>query len=382
MSVRVSEEGPLRTTGRGNMKALTSRERLDRCFRRLESDRPGLFVRGVTKKLPAHPSYAPLRELVLKRCDLKFRWDCRYLIEPPRTTRHSEPLEDGRLRHITILHTPSGNLRSTVLTGPHGESPEREEYLLKTVEDANKFLSQPAPRIKGDIVPFFDLEAKAGDRGIVEIPLGLNPAAGVVELFGAAYFALFSLEHRSILLALMKQRMEHLLDVVEFLSTREVGCYFALTGQSAVLPPLYSAADFADFSVQFDKPIADRIHEAGGILHVHCPGSMKEVLPLFLELGADVLHPIEAPPHGDISPREAKGILRGKTCIEGNISGEALSGASSSIIRDSVHLLIESAFDDRTGLVVCPTHSPANSPMTERSFKNYRAMIETTLNWK
>jgi len=43
-------------------------------------------------------------------------------------------------------------------------------------------------------------------------------------------------------------------------------------------------------------PIIDLIHDAGGCIHVHCHARVKQVLPDFVEMGVDVLHPFEAPP--------------------------------------------------------------------------------------
>jgi len=66
------------------MEYLTSRERLRRCCRHLELDRPGLFLRGVTEGSPPHPSYEPLRRLGATygdrspRC-LGMAFDCREL---------------------------------------------------------------------------------------------------------------------------------------------------------------------------------------------------------------------------------------------------------------------------------------------------------------
>jgi len=364
------------------VNALTSKERLDCCYRHKELDRPGLCFRGITPKTPSHPSFEALRELAMIHTDVKLRWDCRSLVEPPRMTFETEAVSDDFERHVTIIHTPGGNLRTSFMAGLRGQQGMREEFLLKTPEDAHKYLSQAEPRVGGDISPFFRLQEKLGRRGIVELPLGLNPAGFVVELFGAAQFGMFSIEHRDILHALMKRRMNHLLALIKFLLQAGAGPYFSILGQEHVTPPLYSVYDYRDFSVRYDRAIASLIHESGGCLHVHCPGPIREVLPCFVETGVDVLHPVESPPLGDVTARSAKKAFRNHICIEGNIAVADLFSESVETIRARTTALIEDAFSDRRNLIVCPTASPHTAEMTPRGYENYAAMVDVVTNWK
>ncbi len=92
-----------------------------------------------------------------------------------------------------------------------------------------------------------------------------------------------------------------------------------MAGEEYLVPPLHGPTDFCDFNVRYDKPIIDLIHDAGGRVHIHCHGSVKRVMAGFLDMEVDVLHPFEAPPMGDITPAEAKEVIRGRVCYEGNI---------------------------------------------------------------
>ena len=363
------------------MGSLTSRERLRRCCRHLELDRPGLFLRGVTESSPPHPSYEPLRRLGATYGDQKSHWDYGRLIESHAISRHAEPHSADFERHVKIEHTPAGDLRSSYLAGLKGQPGMPEKHLLKTVGDAERYLSLPRPKIGGDVESFFEADRRAGDRGIVETHLGLNPAGFVAELFGSDRFALFSIEHREVLHALMKQRTEHLAALVQFLAGRGVGPYFAILGQEYVTPPLHGPQDFAEFCVRYDRAIADAVHEAGGFLHVHCHGPLQAVLAAFIDLGADVLHPIEPPPMGDVTAKEAKTVLRGRVCIEGNIQIGDMYTHTADAVRAQVERLIEDAFDDAKGLIVCPTASPYVPEMTPQCYDNYAALVDVVVNW-
>jgi len=41
-------------------------------------------------------------------------------------------------------------------------------------------------------------------------------------------------------------------------------------------------------------------------VHVHCHGSIRKVFHGFVDMGADVLHPFELPPMGDITAAQGR----------------------------------------------------------------------------
>ena len=359
------------------MKVLTSRERLDRCYRHRETDRPGLYLRGATEASPPHASYEPLRRLAVARGDLKKGWGLGGLAEPRDETCRVEPHSEDFERHVTILHTPAGDLSSSRLHGLKGQPGLEETYLLKSVKDAEKYLSIPLPEVKGDVSSFFDADGALGDRGIVEVGIGLNPAGIVASLFGSTQFAMFSVTAREVLHALLQREMERIIRILKYVLAQGVGPYFAMLGEEYVTPPLHGAKDFDDFNVRYDRPITDLIHDAGGLVHIHSHGPIKQVLPSFVALGADVLHPIEPPPMGNVTPKEAKAALRDKVCIEGNVQIGDIYTKSPDEVRAMVADLISDAFDDGKGLIVCPTASPYVPTMSEPCYENYATLVDT-----
>lgn len=109
---------------------------------------------------------------------------------------------------------------------------------------------------------------------------------------------------------------------------------------------------------------------------------MTLVLDGFIEMGTDVLHPFEPPPQGDILAKDAKAKARDKMTLEGNIQIDRMYEASADDIRQETEALIRDAFDDHKGLIVCPTASPYIRGRGEESFPQYKAMIDTVLEWK
>jgi len=359
---------------------MNARERLRRAYTYEEMDRPGVYSRT---GFPANdPSYDRLRAYLEAHTELKWGWNARALESPYPTTRTVEPWSADFARQITTLHTPAGDLQSAFLVGLKGQPGLSQSYFIKSREDALTYLSLPTPEVAGDVESCFALDRQVGERGIVDVSLGFNPAGFVVELCGSETFALLSITDRDVLHALCQREMQRTLALLQFLLARGVGPFFSMLGEEYIVPPLHGPADFHDFNVRYDRPILDLIHDSGGRVHIHCHGSIRRVMSGFLEMDVDVLHPFEAPPHGDITPQQAKEAARGRICLEGNIPIQHMYEETSEFVRQETKALIAAAFDDGRGLIVSPTASPYISGAGERCFPQYQAMIDTVLGWQ
>ena len=302
------------------------------------------------------------------------------LLPPEDVTETTEPHTEEFDRKISVLHTPAGDLCEKTFVGRHGQPGLLEKHLLEGPSDVEKYLSLPRPRVQGDIDEFFCEDAAVGEAGIVHIGLGLNPAGHAADLCGTENFALMSVQHRGLLHELMQRRMDIVMELLAYCLARGGGPYFAMAGQEYVAPPIHGPSDFRDFNLRYDKPIIDRVHEAGGLIHIHCHGSLKSVLCMFREMQTDVLHPIEAPPMGDVTAQEARDILGDTTCIEGNIQIADMLDADEESIRAQAQRLIEEVWlPERRGLILAPTASPYLPRMTERMYRNYCALAEAAL---
>ena len=356
---------------------MNRRERLERCYANQEVDRPAVYSR--TGVPGGDPTYDQLKSYLQAHTELKASWsEVRWTGYPTESRR--EPLSEDFERQVTVLHTPKGYLEASYLVSLKGQPGFQETYFLKTPEDADKYLALPLPEVlEADIASFAAIKARMGDTGIVEASLGMSPAGVVATLLGTEAFAVMSMTDRDVLHALCERQLTIALNRTRFLLEHDIGPFFSMLGEEYVVPPIHGPADFQDFVVKYEKPIIDRIHDADGYVHVHCHASIKKVFQGFLDMGVDVLHPFEAPPMGDITPAEAKSLSRGKLCLEGNIQIHRMYEASPQELRDETQKLIDATFDDRRGLIVCPTASPYIRGEGETSFPQYKAMIDTVL---
>lgn len=355
-------------------KDMSPAERLRRCYFHEELDRPGVYSR--TSFPENDPTYDELKLLLQQRSELKNSWNGRQFETTIPIDSVTEPHSEDFDRTISIMHTPKGDLRSSHLVSRKGEPGLHETYFLNNRENAETFLSLPFPAIQGDVSSFADQIHEMGDRGIVEVCLGMNPAGQIAELFGSETFALMSINERDILHALCERQMRVLQKTIKFLLAQDIGPFFSMLGQEYITPPLHSPIDFNDFNVKYDKPVLDLIHEAGGRVHIHSHGRIKTVFKGFLDMGADVLHPFEAPPMGDITAKEAKSMARGRLTLEGNVQIAHMYEHTQEQVREETLALIKDCFDDHRGLIVSPTASPYVRGAGRQCLEQYRAMID------
>jgi len=358
---------------------MNRRERLERCYSNREIDRPAVYSRT---GFPGNDAtYDKLKAYLRAHSELKTSWSGIKQTSYP-TESYSEPHSEDFERQVTILHTPKGNLQSSQLISLKGQPGLAETYFLKTREDAEKYLSLPLPKVlEVDTSSFDAARSQIGDDGIVNVSLGSSPGGSIVTLFGTDTFAIMSVTDRDIIHELCQRQMTIAINRLKCLLDNKIGPFFAMAGEEYIVPPIHGPIDFDDFIVKYDKPIIDLAHNAGGYVHIHCHGSIKKVFHGFVEMEVDVLHPFEAPPMGDITASEAKEFARDKICLEGNIQINRMYEATPEDIRQETELLIQTVFDDRKGLIVCPTASPYIRGKGEECFPQYKAMIDTVLEW-
>ena len=90
-------------------------------------------------------------------------------------------------------------------------------------------------------------------------------------------------------------------------------------GPELFIPPLFSPSDFGEFCTPYDKQTVELIHNSGGFVWVHIHGKMKNVIEQFIDIGIDVLNPIEPPPMGDLTMEEAAEVTSGRIGLEGGV---------------------------------------------------------------
>ncbi len=341
---------------------LTSHERLMRIFRNQEIDRPSLKLWGANLNTEwlMHPAYKPVAELAAKTtdffCDTGFPVN---LYAGQHIDRYAEHYTtdtaspDWKHQH-TIYHTPKGDLSMTVQVSTKGEPSYTIEHMIKEPEDIDKLLSMDYTPFPLDRSGYDGGVSYAGDRGVATVVIP-HAAYAVQTLMGSETLAYFSIDERESLHNLIQVYANRLLDhtkAILDLGIREP--IFCWVGPELFLPPLMGAKDFEEFVHDMDKPIGDAIHNAGGHVWVHSHGKVANFIDSFIDMGVDVLNPLEPPKNGDIDMHEIVARYGNRIGWEGNIEIQEILQSSkeriASLIDDCV------AAGNKSGrFILCPS---------------------------
>ena len=330
---------------------LTGRERIMRLFKGQDVDRPSLKLWALDKgQKMIHEDYRPVYEAGLKYTDLfgggSSPFDFVVGADHGRYVRERRRLDDEWDEVVVTLRTDHGDLREVNRVSRVGKPGYTMEHFVKCDEDLEKLLAVPYKPYPMDLSRFIENDAAMGDAGIVMFGLG-HSAYQVYCLMGSEHMAMMRVESPELLAHAVSsysdRLMAHVKAAVDAGLRGRRDLVFGWVGPELFLPPLMSPADFDEYVFKHDARLIDLIHDAGGYAWVHCHGRVKDFIDRFARMGVDMLNPIEPPPMGDVSLREAFQIADGRMALEGNIQiGDIITG-SDELIRSLVDRAIDEA---------------------------------------
>jgi len=369
-------------------RAMTPRQRLLAAIRCEKPDRVPIQVRGVYPTDPNwlsshHESFRPLFELVRDTCDpvhlVGLRWGwfdvARATLDVRTVTR---PVDAEWVEDVATIATPKGPLVEVHRRSLKGDPGFQTKHAICDLDDVERFLSLPVSNATPDVAPYQNALKAVGERALVIAEIGSNPIGMAHSLMGSELLAIMAITEREALRTLLRSLTKRWSDRVARLLDAGVSGVFGTLGHEVALPPLLSPADFREFVVENDRPVMEMIRDKDNLIHVHCHSNLSKVLDGFVTLRVNCLHPVEAPPMGDIELADAKRRLAGKVCIEGNMQIGDLQTATPDEIRRATRRIIEDAAGGG-GLILCPTASPHWPTLADRVRDNYFAFIETGL---
>ena len=306
---------------------MTRHERLARIFRGEPVDRPAIKLWSVFRGQPLmHPDYKPVYELALATTDLfdggAAPFDCAFGVGSPERAI-SRRRVDGDWDDVTS----SFRAGDRTLTQVFRESRHRKpgytmEHFVKDERDLEAILALPYAPYPADVAPYEAAEARVGEDGIAVYNLP-HPAYSLQRLLGSETLAFMLAERRDLVdraVELFSERLiRHVRDLLDAGIARRGFLAFGWVGPELFIPPLISPRDFDRYCSAPDKRLIDLIKGAGGHIWIHCHGKVRDFIGRFADMGCDMLNPVEPPPMGDVSLREAFGIAGGRMALEGNL---------------------------------------------------------------
>jgi len=369
---------------------MTSRERLRALLEGEPVDRCGVctytFDGFNNPRLRDEPGAADMLPLIDAETEIMLGWGPKvepniFLSTSPEVSVSEErSAEDDHTVIRTTLHTPRGDLHSLCVTHEGVATTWKVEHLLKTDEDVERFLSMPYVRPQVHDHDFAAAQARIGERGLVKPELG-DPICCVADLFEFGEFTVRAWRDTPTirrLLDAMAPRIYDYLDAVLALGIR--GAVFRLCGPEYASEPYLSPALFRELVVDYDLPIARKIHDAGCYLRLHSHGRLANIIEDLRELQPDILEPVEGPPSGDITIGDlARRVGRG-CVLMGNLEPRELEFESAEKIEALVRGIMESVAG-HAPLIVAPTDMPIAFPLSPTYARNIRRYVEATLKW-
>jgi uroporphyrinogen decarboxylase len=98
-------------------------------------------------------------------------------------------------------------------------------------------------------------------------------------------------------------------------------------------PPLLNMEWFRRTVVEPNRALFARIKESGGYIWMHCHGKVAHLLDDLIEIGVDVLNPLEPPKNGDVDMAETVRKYGSRIGLEGNIEIQDLLLSSPEEVR-------------------------------------------------
>lgn len=366
------------------MGTLTPRQRLLAAIRCQPVDRLPVQLRGVRVLddgwvAARHSSYAPLIEAVRALGDPVTSWHpsvpfllTAHPMGTPEVRR--EPHSDTWDRRTSTLHTPRGPLTSIRLESRTGLPGMTRRYYVDRYEQLAWIQEIPYVPPRPDVAEFLERSARIGERGLL---LAMVPTAvsTLQALLGTEGFALAMMDVPDLVLNLLWAFQKRVEDLIAALLAQGVGPVFGDVGAEVVGPPIMSPRLFRQLYAETERRTAKLLHAHGALLHVHCHGSVRPLLDDFVDIGVDVLHPVEAPPLGDTPLPAAKAALGGHVCFEGNVQiGDIYERSPAEFAAIARRAIGEGA--PGGGFILCPTASPYTPELPPTALANYLTLLE------
>ena len=339
---------------------LTNRQRLTRIFQRKPIDRPALKLWGAAPGMKAlHPDYQPVIDRALQFTDLfgGAGSPCHLLcgaLHREYVSVQTRPTADPLgVERVTTVRTPLGDMTGVYRDSVIGDPGFTTEYLVKDASDLQKLLSLPYEPEPVSVAGYHQAVADMGERGIVTFGLP-HAGYGIQDLCGSETLAYFSVDDRELLdevIALFASRIQAHARAVLATGIRPV---FSWVGPEVFVPPLLSPRDFEDFIFRYDKPLCDLIHNGGGYVWVHSHNKVSRFLDRFIEMGVDVLNPLEPPKNGDIDLAAEVRRYGDRIGWEGNIEIQELLLGSPERIEQLIDQCLEAGTPSGR-MILCPS---------------------------
>lgn len=174
---------------------------------------------------------------------------------------------------------------------------------------------------------------------------------------------------------IMKFRVEHVRRMLEVVRGKvemlQIADDYGTQNGLMMSPPMWR-----DFFAPHLKTLADMAHSEGIRVFLHCCGSSREIIPDLIELGIDILNPIQPQAKG-MNPRDLKAHFGSRLCFHGGVDTQKTLpyGTVNEVKAEVIDRL--TLFGREGGYILAPVHTVEPDVPLE----NVLALYETVKNF-
>ncbi|TKJ45755.1 hypothetical protein CEE35_02835 [Candidatus Aerophobetes bacterium Ae_b3b] len=390
---------------------MTSKERILGAIKGQEIDRVPIYAPFLTARVinPAHvpvvppisnllqdgisalddwltkdPNYLQITKLVNEKCEKVWSYYFReldrwFLLTPREFIKVAKVEEENDSILIKYqVRTPKGNLEYICEKRKDISTVWDRKYIIKDKKDVERILSVPYTLQKSDIEDFFKYRREIEEKGGLMYIFVSIPMVCVSQLFPFEQFLTWCATERSTLVRLIETAFERIFEQLEYLLQNGVGPIFHFGGSEQATPPMMSPELYDEFVLKYDSRFFDLVHRYGSYVAVHCHGRVGSILDKLIDMGVDLLDPVEAPPGGDIEIGEAKRKVKGRITLVGNIQISDMENCTPEEIDEKVKEAIFSGGKEK--FILGTTEGPLSS-VSDRMKENYIRFVEAGIKY-
>ena len=303
-------------------------------------------------------------------------WDTRinrHLVTPPQAHRtvSTEERSDGIITTYEIA-TPSGPLTYILGENPISRTSWTIKYPVETLDDLDRLADVPWELPEGLAPPATDdVDEAALARCLTQLGVS-SPFVCVAGAMSYQTYLEWCATEPDLMCELTDVCAKRIHDVMDVMFSGVHIDYLWMGGCEWLTPPMGSPKLYDELVQPYEAEIIRRAHEAGALVHVHCHGNVRSTLEAVIKRGGDFFEPMEPPPDGDITMREAKAFAAGRMTLGGNIEARVIELGDA----DEVEAAVRAAFDGGKERMVLKCTEGLIRRMTPRMRENYHRLID------
>ena len=217
----------------------------------------------------------------------------------------------------------------------------------------------------------------AGDRGLPLFSIS-SPIVVISGLMSLDLFLELSLTSKSLFHELLKEITSRQLKVLRYaLSKGPFDTVMNIGGSEQCTPPLMAPEAFDEYVVPYETPFVEECRKHGIPVNIHCHGKVRHALKCMADMGVDSTDPVEPPPAGNLTFREAREISRGEVTLRGNLEYNEFTHLTTKQMSGRVKEILA---DGNRRVIVSASAGP-NTYITKHIADNYRALVDAALEY-